>query len=329
MKNYTDIFKITKIKIVGLCLSMMLFNGLLHSASTAEYVVNIKPAINVASSEILLRDLVADTASLPQDWAKREVLRAPPTVESVTVPLITIAYALQQYPDMKNLSLRGVNEIVVSRSGRLLTTEELEKIVQDHTENNLPWRGEKTRIENLNVTRGMVVPAGSSFLRVVRADPLRDRSAGWCFTIGYGTENEIEGTFKANADIVILDEVWVAARPLPDNHKISEEDLTKALVPRDDVQKCFTTEKNIVGLETDCSIKAGTPLPQSLVRQPICAERGEVITVIARKNNLIITVRAKALHKGRLGERITCENESSKRQLCVRLTGPREAELEL
>ncbi len=305
------------------------FFSLILPLSAGEYTVNVKPVINISASKILFSDLVFDASQFPKDWAKREVLKSPATVESVSIPLITIAYALQQYPDMKNIVLRGASEVLVSRSGRLISQEELERIIRDYVENNLPWRGEKIRIDNLHINKNMVVPEGSSSLSVIRVEPLKNNASGWCFIIGYGAGNEIEGTFKASANVVVLDEVWAAARPLPDNHKISEADLTKILIPRDDVQKFFTTEKNIVGLETDASIKVGMPLPQSLVKQPICADRGEVITIIARKNNLTVTVRAKALHKGRLGERIICENESSKRQLRVRLTGPREAELEL
>ena len=47
----------------------------------------------------------------------------------------------------------------------------------------------------------------------------------------------------------------------------------------------------------------------------------------AKKNLLQISLRAKALGEGRLGDRILCMNEQSHRRLLVQLVGSKEATL--
>ena len=53
----------------------------------------------------------------------------------------------------------------------------------------------------------------------------------------------------------------------------------------------------------------------------MCAKRGEWVAINAIGRNLRITLRAKALANGRLGDRIMCVNERSNRQVLVELTG--------
>lgn len=91
----------------------------------------------------------------------------------------------------------------------------------------------------------------------------------------------------------------------------------------------FHTLEDVLGKEALRPIPAGAVLEPELLRAAVLVRRGEVISVYARSPALRIRTTARAQDDGALGDTITVESLLNRARFSVRITGPREAEVEL
>jgi len=91
----------------------------------------------------------------------------------------------------------------------------------------------------------------------------------------------------------------------------------------------FHTLDDVLGREAVRSILPGAVLQPELLRTPLLVRRGEVINVFARSPAVRIRTTARAQDDGGLGDTIAVESLLNRSRFNVRITGPREAEVEV
>lgn len=292
----------------------------------AEQTLAIRRNVDAGGPDVLLKDLVQTPAALPDGWADRTVVKSPAPGKPYQYSLASIAYALQQYPDMQDVVLRGDVRLTVKREGEMLDIAEIKKAVEAYVHSHQPWKDSNVLIEFNNLPETILVPKGKTEIQVLSS---RETGRGYhAFTASIRVDGVAEQELPVQALVQPLYEVWVAALPLDRGHSLSVSDLQVKLQPLEykGVPHIPATE-SIEGLELDRTLRAGQPISKQYLLQPRCAARGDQINVTAQKNRLQISLRAKALGEGRLGDRIFCMNEQSQRRLLVQLVGSKQAML--
>jgi flagella basal body P-ring formation protein FlgA len=284
--------------------------------------------IVVSGPDVLLKDLVQQPSTLPEQWGERVVVPAPEPGQSQDYALASIAYALQRYPDMRAVTLRGHLRLSVERPGQAVDVARLEKAVEDFIDEAPDWPNPMSRVEFERVRKKIMVPLGEVEVMVEDYSLDQDRQTT-CFEVSVMVDGLPVCMVPMRARLVAMQEVWVAARPLQRGQVLSLDDLEVRLVPEDTTRKKYVpVHESITGLEISRPLKMNQPLRHYYLRSPICADRGDWINVVHRRKGLSVTMRARALGRGRRGDRILCMNERSKRRVLVSLVDSGEGIIE-
>lgn len=291
-------------------------------------VLNIASDIRVDGNSVVLEDLVANRADLPADWAKRVVCASPARPgASQTCTLVSLATALQQYPDMQAVNLRGLPQVRILRQIRRPDAQQLAAAMEQYMADASPWKeGKYTAITEADVILpGM--PDGTTDIQILHlqgGSAAGRLTATACYT---GSTNTQGTPFTFPVRITREQLVWTAAADLPRGHILEIDDIIPVAMTTDGRTALAPAETPVVGLELLRDTKTGQGIAQSAIRQPVCSEKGALVTIAARTGGLVVSVRAKAMSRGRRGDVIMCYNESSKRQFHAKLTGPNQGEL--
>ncbi|MBI3987066.1 MAG: flagellar basal body P-ring formation protein FlgA [Lentisphaerae bacterium] len=292
-------------------------------------VLNMLSQTEVLGSHIRLEELVADKTALPAAWGDRVVLKAPEAGKSATVSLLTIAYALQKYPDMGQVTLRGTENTVISRAAVPLPMDRIREAAEAYVRAHEHWSGDSVDVVCETPARAIKVPVGKLSLQVSSFEEETNRPDRYRFQFNVRVDDTIVQTFQVPVRVFPIREVWVATRALSRGHVLTAEDVQPSFMPlQDSASSAVGVGDPVIGLELSRGIKAGQTLARPMLLTPLCAQKGDMILVQAAKGNLSISLQAKALAYGRRGDRIQCMNERTKRRIMVQLTNIKEGSVD-
>ena len=283
--------------------------------------LSVRESISVSGPDILLQDIVQMATSLPEGWGDRMILKSPNPGKTEDYALTSIAYALQKYPDMKDVTLRGRMQLSVSRKAVQVSDKEIQQAIVEFVADNPEWQNTRYEIEILPFTSRIMVSPGTREVHVEHW--VINETTGYIdFDVAICVDGLPERMVSVPVDLIQLQEMWIAGRDLSRGHILELDDLDVKYYPMGRKQKNYTpVNTSLTGMELTRNVREGHPIIKYLVRPPVCAERGDSINVYLAKAGLSVTLRAKALGKGRVGDRILCLNEMSERHLLVRLIG--------
>ena len=112
-------------------------------------------------------------------------------------------------------------------------------------------------------------------------------------------------TVTVNAVVALPLEVVVARRTLPKGHIINESDVMLQRADRINGDDFFVDIKNVVGREVVRPVRDLTVLAQSSIRPPLWVRKGEIVTVRAPKDGILVSTEATALQDGIEGDTIS------------------------
>lgn len=278
-------------------------------------------------SHILLRDIVKDPLSLPRGWAERDVLKAPSPGTAAEYSISSIAYALQKYPDMIDVVLRGNMKLTMKRTSMVLPSAKITKAVTRFVENHKKWAGTKFEVRcepldtSISVSTDKAEAKVKGFIQQKQANRFR-------FDVEILVDGAVEQTVPVYGKVVPVREVWVARRTLNRGHKLSADSLGVLPLAADEAAGMIPTTEPIEGMEMNRLVRANQPLKRHFLIEPVCAQKGDLVSVSIVRGGLDIVLRARALATGRRGDKILCMNERSKRRLLVRLADTRQATID-
>ncbi len=288
--------------------------------------LDIKPHIVAAGSKVRLVEMVKDPTALPREWRQRMVIDAPDSDGGQIMPLATIAYALQRYPDMNEIHLRGNLRIRIERERQRVDPTLIKEAVEAYIRGHEAWESSKITIKFGPVPQALTVPAGVMTIEVAGLNRAADESAFNQFRVNVLVEDDVSRTVSIYAKVFSMEKVWVATRPLQSGLKLSADDVRIEFLPRGRHSRhALPIDESPTGFDLNRSVQVGQPILTTYLRTPLCAKRGEWIMVTMGSEGMQVTLRAKAMDNGRLGDRILCLNERSRRQILVQLTGDHEA----
>ena len=286
--------------------------------------VELRSNDSVQGAMVLLRDIARSPYSLPEEWLDREIVRAPQPGEPIRISMLAIASALNRYPDMRDVVLRGEAQIALARTGTPLATEMLHEAIRAYAYEQPQWQETELHIEYESKPVEVALSNGDPEIRVLSMTP-EDRPNRYRFVTEVSVPGASARTVSVSARVEPMQQVWVAARSMSRGHVLGEEDLETAWMPPAAARPYLPVEEIVTGMEANREIRSSQPLSAHFLVAPVNARRGDTVHVTAYRGGLQVTLRATALATGRRGERILCMNETSRRRFLVRLTDVREA----
>lgn len=300
----------------------------LASSVKGDQILDLLPRSIVSASHVTLKDLVSASSAMPPSWADREVFTSPEPGTKTEVPITTIAFALQKYPDMNDVTLRGQMQLTIERELQRISREQAEKLIMAYISQSEEF--DSTASLDIDIDENIDMPAAcdpescsiSGFRQL--QEPFR-----YSFDISYTSASGTEESVSIESTVRPLRKAWVAKTALPRGHVLKAEDLSLQPVPADSSVQYLEEGDIFEGMELSRSLRPDEPVAKPNLLETVCAEKGDIINVRAAKGLLNITLKAKAVIPGRKGERITCLNEQSKKRITATLIGPREARLDI
>ena len=152
------------------------------------------PATEVRSDQVRLRDLVSDDHALPLGWGERVVLRAPEPGRAEQYSISAIAYELQQYPDMKDVTLRGTLNTTVRRAVMSVASEQIVQAIEQHVQTHAPWRDSAVQVVCDGLNRVDRLPAGELALGIVATERSAAAPDQYTFKVGFQVDGALVRT---------------------------------------------------------------------------------------------------------------------------------------
>ncbi len=298
-------------------LSLFLGAALLVSFAAAAYasspVATLKPQASINSDIVKLGDLIDNAgpaAAIP-------VFHAPEFGTTGTIQSHRIIEAARSNGILL-VDTRGLNEVIVSRAGRTVTVNEIERAVAEAVVKQTGRGSAKDFTPNFgNTMRPFLIEASSSEAPRVSQfsyDARTQRFSGVVeiadsamlrkFPVG------VSGTIVETAEIVTL------ARAVERGETIRESDVVLERRPRTEATgDVIAALDNAVGQAAKRALRAGQPVRAGDLMKPDLVTRNETVTIVFETGGVTLTMRGKAMASGAQGEMISVLNPQSKRVL--------------
>jgi flagella basal body P-ring formation protein FlgA len=121
--------------------------------------------------------------------------------------------------------------------------------------------------------------------------------------------------------------VLAAKAALPRGHVIGPDDLVWKKATNDAEATCATNPQQLLGYETQQSLRAGEPIPRDAVKMLPLVRSGQFVTVSSRRPGLAVQRVMKAKADGALGEVIAFQTLETHKTVLARVTGLLEADI--
>ncbi len=286
-----------------------LFGLLALSLTAANAQAVLRADIKVNGPLVTLGDLF-DNAEI---YADKAVFRAPTIGQSGTIRAERVIRAARN-AGLRNVDQNNIGTVRVARASQLVTEED---IIANLTQ-TLRNRGYLSHEGRVDVELNTTLPDQHASMQSLQPFALRnlrfDRNSGRFFAmLSIGGRQDLQPIRLAGlARETIM--VPVLTRSMSRGEIVGANDI--ALTPIAKRQANASKPGNIdnlIGKEARQSIRAGTIASASYFVEPNIVQRSDVLTILFRTGNLMLTMRGKALMPGAKGDMITVQNLQTNR----------------
>lgn len=203
--------------------------------------------------------------------------------------------------------------------------EALEHAAREALQHQWQHHDGRIDIQIANLDPRLQIPSCPASLQ---ADVRSQNPNGGRVTVRITCPGETPWTRHVAATVDIYREVIVASSVLSRGTRLSAADLNREERNISQLRgRVYTTGEDLLGMELQRSLAAGTPLTDALVQQPVLVKRGETVVLTATRGNVSIRQTATAMQDGRKGQQISVKNNSSERTIRAIVTGTGEADV--
>jgi flagella basal body P-ring formation protein FlgA len=125
------------------------------------------------------------------------------------------------------------------------------------------------------------------------------------------------------AQVMIYQQVPVAAQDIPRGQTLSEQHLTSATINVSTIRQAYAADNQaVLGREAKRNIGKGDVFRSNLLDAPTSVRRGEVVVLESVAGGIKVSSSGTAMADGRLGQKIRVKNDSSARVVTGIVRGP-------
>jgi len=289
------------------------------AAWAAETAPMVPERVIVVGDEVTLGDLVR-AAGLPA--ADRLFL-----VRLVKSPNPGQQRSLNRHYVLRQLTAEGLGHIgvpariTVERPGRAIDPALGRELVLAYIREHAPWPPERYRIEMTRAHDPITVEPGEVTARLIQRPA--DRLEG---THTYVVEYRVGGRRVARGGFTMKVHVqataFVAATQLNRGILLAERDLIAREMDLADLRGLPETDKaKLIGARLRHTIREGQIVTSDALEPVPLVRRGDAVTIVARRGDMVVTAFGLAREDGALGEVVRVENLQSQRVVHARVRG--------
>lgn len=160
-----------------------------------------------------------------------------------------------------------------------------------------------------------------------RFDPQDDRFNA---TLQVKSNGKLLKTFELSGIATVMASVPVLKYPMAANTTVEAAHLTEIQIPKKQLSiGTFQSRDELIGMVTRRTLPAGKVLGEADIVPPLMIKRNDLVNVTYRRGSLILNTKARAIANGSRGDTIQLVNPTSKKSFEAKVTGPRQAEVNL
>ena len=205
----------------------------------------------------------------------------------------------------------------IERYPQIVSDTRLVLLAQQKIEEQLKEQGEKRRTEITLLRAAATLHAPPGQLTI---EPTLPRDVRYGLTTPVYLSIYLDGKFYRRATcyfrVMVYDKILVAARDLPLEREIEAKDVRLQDVAIEDKGDIYLKDANtVIGKVPSRVIRSGTPIRENMLQSPIVIESGSAVTIISKKNGIMISAEGVAMQRGRIGKIIKVRNAVSRKVL--------------
>ena len=201
-----------------------------------------------------------------------------------------------------------------------LDSDGLKALFTDLVTRDTPWPKEKLVVDNFTASpTSLEVPAGTVEYRLVNQTHTKFLG-GKTLTVAVLVNGTECGTVRMAGDLQLYDQVLCTTRRLSRHEVLTPDDIKTV---RQNItmlgSDLLSSPEEAVGKRLTTSLRAGTVLRSSHLDEPPLIHRGDLVTIVARGQQLRATVPGEARGSGARGELIRVKNLMSRKELYAKV----------
>lgn len=269
----------------------------------------------------------SDTANI---LGEQTLFRAPAPGEAAVLDADAIKSAvLQNDPALKNVHWSGAEHVQVKRAGITIGSKQITKIIDDFLAAKRSFLPKEAQVsfKPYNLPLPFVIPQGTLATEVIPANPqiVGSRSLTLIFRI----DGRVVKNIAIQGELTAVAPVAIAAVDLPRGAILAANDLQMAPCDLSKIQgtPCLDLSE-LLGKRLKRPMRMGVPIDRGGIDIPPLVRRGDLVTIAARTQGLVVTATGISRMNGSMGEVIRVQNTASQREVYCKVTGPDQAEVE-
>ena len=310
-----------------LFLALLAFGLVAGPALAMEKVrIIVKAKASVKQDIVRLMDIAAlegGDPELAESLRYLEVASAPPLGQERVIRSDSLRRRLkQQRVNLESLEIKAPPFIRLSRDAQEISEDFIKRLLVKYMETHLPWKRERGRfsIVSIRLSGKRLIPEGNATYEVV--PPRRLNLVGRAtFRVLVRVDGNLATRLWAVLDVEVLAPVVVAVRTLPKGHVLQTQDVAIQEVRLGTLtQEPFEDISKVVGKQLARRVNQGEPIMQNRVADALVIKKGALVTIIAERGLLRVTVPGVALENGEKGKIIRVRNLNSLKTIFARVS---------
>lgn len=315
--------------ILGLSLVVMVPQ---MSGASIKATIHLKDSAEVSGSSIYLGQIanIEGDEALVKKIERIKVASSPLPGKTRNLNLDYIWVRLYQHRiDREEILFKGAKEVKVTRSFNLMEKEELLEKVKELVSPLVKGKNVVVDIDSSKISFPLVIPPGKVGLEGKIFPPVGLYGSSRALVDIY-IDNKLLRTVSLPLKFKEFQEVLVVRRSLVRGHILTSLDLAmeKREINRDS-SDLVTDISNALGSQLARSLPAGSVLEKKILKPPLLANQGDLVTLIAETPSVRVLAKGKALEKGGEGEIIRVLNIDSHKSLEGRIVDVNTVRVEL
>lgn len=268
--------------------------------------VALKPIVEVSGTQIRLGDVFTHAGT----YADRVIARAPEPGEETVLPAVWLWKVAKTF----GVDWRPTSEadtVTVTRPSAVVGAAEIEALLRDAYFKRV---GEDDLIELETETGPRRIHLPMSVTPSARIDrfDLNPRSGHYTATLIAPAEGQVLFRAQVSGRFHRMVEVPVPSRRLGRDHIIEPHDIVVMRIRDNSLGTNLLVDADkLIGQQVRRSLAAGKPVRQGDVRAPVLVQKNRVVSVVLRTDRLSLTVSARAMEDGALGDIVRVQNTQS------------------
>lgn len=237
-------------------------------------------------------------------------------------------YLVARDPGAGAVTWSGAESVTVVRDAIEIGPADIREYLEAYIERKkdiLP--DAEIRFRRLDLPQPFYLTTGDLEVEIFPADPAILKSKR--FTLIFRVDGRVEKNIAAHGELEAIAPVVIATNDLVRGMVVQPQDVNVARMDIIGLTSPAYSEAEVVGKKLNRSVRQGKPVRREWITTPPLILKGQMVTIVARKDGLVVTARGIARHDAVAGGVAKVINSNSQKEIQGLVSAPGEVTVEL